>query len=39
MKLDQLITREIFLFKNLAENKAERLVSDLFLFFTKLYMR
>ena len=28
--------REIFLFKNLAENEAGRLVLDLFLFFKKL---
>ena len=29
------ITREIFFFKNHAENEARRLVSDLFLFFKK----
>ena len=32
MKLDQLI-KYIFFFKNDAENEAERLVPDLFLFF------
>ena len=31
------MTREIFFFKNHAENKAGRLVSDLFLFFKALY--
>ena len=29
------MSREIFFFKNNAENEAERLVSDLFLFFKK----
>ena len=29
------ITREIFFFKNYAENEARRLVPDLFLFFEK----
>ena len=37
MKFGQLynITRKIFFFKNHAENEAERLVPDLFLFFQK----
>ena len=40
MKFVQLIeynkrTREIFFFKNYAENEARRLVPDLFLFFKK----
>ena len=38
MKFDQLIERiirEIFPFKNHAENKVRRLVSDLFMFFKK----
>ena len=38
MKLDQLIEREIFFFKNYAENEARKLVPDR-LFFKKLYMR
>ena len=35
MKLDQLIehNRKIFFLKHYAENEAERLVTDLFLFF------
>ena len=37
MKFGQLIdiSREIFLFKNYAENEAEKLVPDTFLFFIK----
>ena len=37
MKFGQLVecTREIFFFKNYAENETRRLVSDLFLFFQK----
>ena len=37
MRFDQLknIIREIFFFKNYAENEAGRLVPDLFLFFKK----
>ena len=37
MKFDQIknITREVFFFKNHSENYPGRLVSDLFLFFTK----
>ena len=37
MKFDQIIEyrREVFFFKIQAENKAERLVPDLFLFFKK----
>ena len=31
----QNITREVFFFKNHAENQTERLVPDLFLFFEK----
>ena len=39
MKFGQFITREIFSFKNRAENKARTLVSDPVLFFNKLYIR
>ena len=41
IKLDQAMeynNREIFFFKNHAENEAGRQVSDLFLFFKKLYI-
>ena len=31
------MTRETFFFKNYAKNEAERLVSDFFLFFKKVY--
>ena len=33
------MTREIFFFKNNADNEVGRLAPDLFLFFQKLYMR
>ena len=33
------MTREIFFFKNHAENEAERLVPDRFCFLRKLYIR
>ena len=40
MKLGKLIEyKEIFFFKDYAENKAGRLVPDLLLFFKKLNMR
>ena len=35
MKFDQVMTRETFFFKSHAQNKAERLDSDLFLFLKK----
>ena len=39
MELDQLVeyNKRIFSLKNNAENKADRLVPDLFLFFKKAY--
>ena len=36
---EQNIIGEMFFFKNHAENKAGRLVPDLFLFFKNLYIR
>ena len=38
-QLIEYISREIFFFKNYAENEAKRLVPDLFLFLKKLNMR